>query len=716
MTRRAFLSQFLVVLVSSAVAASADSALGALRAGLDAPRAALQHFGWSLGVWGLPCALWAALSALLLAALIDDRPLQLAVREQWARAEQRERLGAALLVAAPLLACVYALALGLRRYHNAELAAALLTFLVSSALLLSLACLPLLLGWVRRGRARGAAARLLRWALALDALVLCWLVLESWSGLAQLDGGLIAAPLGFVAAGIWCDRSPRIRALGLRALWLLLTPLGALLLWTLLSGEIAGVELARRGVWSPYLVAGLRTASDLDGDGYSSLLGGGDCAPLDSAVHPGASEISGDGIDNNCVGGDAGGDWQARRPSWGAQVHGSPKNLNVVIVTIETFRRDHASFLRSERDTTPELRALAKDALVFERMYSAAPLTRLALASLFSSYAPSEIAWQPQGREKRMRRIGPETPWLPELLGARGYDTLAVLTDFSAFTPQEDAGFERGFRHYDLSTRLEYRGGTMRGFPAAEQLDKTLVLLQTLKRPFLLWVHLFEPHYVYEQPAGAPVFGEGEQARYDAEIWHVDRQLGRLFRELRRLGMWDETVLFVSGDHGEAFGEHQDRWHGSNLHDPQLCPAALLRVPGVTGRRVAEAVTFTDIAPTIARVLGERQIFDRLRGRSLTPFLHGKPLPEGSRGFVVESFSVDDGHAYQAAFIDYPLKLIYSEDGRRFSLFDLQRDPLERRALDASSDPRASSLLKSLTGYLEHARPRSSTGAALGGR
>jgi hypothetical protein len=81
-----------------------------------------------------------------------------------------------------------------------------------------------------------------------------------------------------------------------------------------------------------------------------------------------------------------------------------------------------------------------------------------------------------------------------------------------------------------------------------------------------------------------------------------------------------------------------------------------------------------------------------------------RPLPAGSNGFVAESFSVDDGHAYQAAFIDYPLKLIYVEEGRRFSLFDLSRDPSERRPLEPASDPRAAPLVRALVGYLEHVR------------
>jgi len=529
---------------------------------------------------------------------------------------------------------------------------------------------------------------------------------ECRAGLAQLDGRLLAAPLALLVALVGLDRLGGVRG---RTVAVLGGSGGVLLLsWLLFlfGGLRASGAVAAHGAWSRPLIALVQALTDVDRDGYSSFLGGGDCAPFDASINPSAVEIPGDGVDNNCIGGDAGQASAPRRPIWGASAHGSPRDLDVVVVTIEALRRDHASFIGASRDTTPTLRSLAPESLVFERMYSAAPLTRLSIASLFSSYAPSEIEWLAQDPAKRMRHLSQRTPWLPELLRARGYETIAVLSDFSAFTPQEDAGFERGFEHYDISTKLEYRGGTMWGFPAAEQVDKALGYLRAARRPFLLWLHLFEPHYRYEQPPDAPVFGSDEQARYDAEIWHADHELGRLIAGLRELHAWDNTVLLVTGDHGEAFGEHQDRWHGSNLFDPQLRPAALLRVPGVTGKRLALSVTFTDLAPTIARILGDRQTFDQLRGRSLAPLFHHAELPDGENSFVAETFSVDDGHAYQAALVAYPLKLTYVEAGQKFSLYDLKSDPGELVALDPRSDPRAAPLLQELVGYLERTRSR----------
>ncbi|RYZ01361.1 MAG: hypothetical protein EOO73_35810 [Myxococcales bacterium] len=696
---RAFIRQLAVTATAFGTASFAEG----LCASWGEPAASLTErllrVAWSVGLLALPCALLAAAIAWLLAVLCDEDSFA----DAWRLRPSRPALPLAVGALSLLTLAEYGVALWSRRFHNAELAAVLVALLTSAAVLVLTVVGAAVARWLRAGGSRRVV-----WAVSVMsfALALALLVSQSWAGLVQLDACLAAAPLVFVLTCFAADRWLLVRVAPVK----IVLAAGAVALaaaasfWG--SGARAATMLATHGAWGRPVIVALRSVSDFDRDGYSGLLGGGDCAPFDRRINPSAVEVPNDGLDNNCVGGDAGNAVEIRRPIWGASVHGSPTNQNVVIVTIETLRHDHASFVAAARDTTPNLRQIAASSLVFERMYSAAPYTRLSLASLFSSLAPSEIDWQLLAPEKHMRHISPRTPWLPELLAARGYETIAVLTNFAAFTPQEDIGFERGFRHYDVSTALTYRGGTMWGFPAAEQVDKALAYVERAKRPFFLWLHLFEPHFRYEQPPGAPVFGADQRARYDAEIWHVDAQLGRLFQGLRRLRAWDDTVLFVTGDHGEAFGEHDDRWHGTNLFDPQVRPAALLRVPGVAGKRLDVSVTFTDVAPTLARVLGDRETFDQLRGRSLAPLMHHRALPAAQSGFVVETFNIEDGLAYQAALVDYPLKLVYEEAGQRFALFDLAHDAREQQPLDPRSDPRASPLLRELVGYLERARPR----------
>lgn len=692
-----------------ALAVMVEAAISGFGAHAGSLRQRAEIAFWVVGLWALPALgstlLLTALAALALGDVSFPSALARALRQE----PQRRALLLGVLGSSLLFGGVFALSRFGASFHDVELAAASVAALSVALTALLGVGLRALWRWLARPEASKSQASFVAVGVILVSCVVVGSVLNQCrAGLEQLDPGLLGLPLALLAgiAGSSLDLPRRLRL----ALLAGLASIGlAAWLGFLAAGERAAVAASRYGVWSRLLVSGLQRVSDFDHDGYSSLLGGGDCAPFDAQVHPGAVEVPGDGVDNNCVGGDAARAAPPHRPVWTASAHADPRKLNVVVVTIEALRHDHASFLGALRDTTPTLRELGPRCLVFERMYSAASFTRLSIASLFSSLAPSEIDWLPQDASKRMRHIGPRTPWLPELLEQHGYETIAVLTDFSAFTPQENAGFERGFTHYDVSTSLEYRGGTMWGFPAATQVDKALGYVRAARRPFLLWLHLFEPHYRYEQPPGAPVFGQDDKARYDAEIWHADHELGRLLSGLRSLGVWDDTLLFVSGDHGEAFGEHGDRWHGTSLFEPQVRPAALLRIPGVSGRRVDSAVTFTDIAPTLARILGDRQSFDQLRGRSLAPLIHHPDLPPGEDGFVIETFSVEDGHAHQAAWIAYPLKLIYQQQSGRFTLFDLERDPGELAPIEPDSDPRALPLMRELSLYLERTHPAAVT-------
>jgi arylsulfatase A-like enzyme len=459
--------------------------------------------------------------------------------------------------------------------------------------------------------------------------------------------------------------------------------------------------LSRHGAWSPAVLSVLRRVSDWDSDGYSAWFGGGDCEAFDGTVHPGALEVPRDGLDNNCVAGD-GGDlaaMDAPRPVTPA-LAGVPSRPNLLLVTIETLRADRLSLLGYGRPTTPRLEELAKQSVVFETTYASAPSTRLSLAALLSGRLPSAIKWLPQAHVKQMRRIATETPWLPSRLADSGYFTAAVHTDFRAFTAVESAGFDRGFERFDTSTRLAFFGGTMQGFPAAAQVDRSLALLDEAAgtRPWFLWTHFVEPHYLYEQPVNAPRFGGSEADLYDAEIAEADRQVGRLVDALRQRGLLDSTLILVLGDHGEEFGEHGARFHGSNLYEPQVRTAALLRIPGFRAQRVREAISFVDLMPTLLDLMGLRSDFEPLMGRNLVALLLGQRL---TPGLFIENFRVNDGTRALLGFVEWPLKLIYSDDGAALELYDVQKDPLEQRNLYSVGDARSRRLEHRLHGYLE---------------
>lgn len=636
------LELWLRLFLACAAATSAEAIVAALRP---------SGLSWGLGLLGaaafLPAA-WIASgigTALVLGVRTSLRHLRQAGILGATRLELPESLAAALLVGpVALLSTWWVVSAGASAFRNPDLGALLVAI---GALGLSVAAvvawaLLALLGRAVRTRDGGPGV-----AAALSTpgalLTLCLIVIAARGqelGLGLLEPRLFVAPLvGLVAAPVilWLRHGRALK----KGAFLLVS--GAALLSSgvatrSLSGDLW--VLSHRGPWSR-LVLG-RLVHDPGLPGVRSVSRAAVAAPP-----------------RPC---------QKEAPSFGA---------NLVLVTIETLRADHTSLLGYDRPTTPHLEALAPESVVLERMLAQAPGTRLSLSALLSGTLPSKIPWIPQAAAKQMRRIGEETPWLPSLLLSHGYRTLAALVNFRAFTDLENAGFDRGFSRYDVSTELAYRGGTMRGFPGSAQVKRALELIDAgAGRPFFLWVHLVEPHFLYEQPPEAPVFGSDEVALYDAEIWEADRQLGRLVDGLRQRGLFDRTLLLVTGDHGEEFGEHGARWHNTNLYQPQLHTATLLRIPGFRGRRVQELTSFVDLFPTLLSLLGCDAGLEPLDGRNLSALFQRGERP-GETSVVVEQFRVENGTEYQTALIDWPLKALYTDE-RRFELYDLGDDPLER--------------------------------------
>jgi arylsulfatase A-like enzyme len=590
-------------------------------------------------------------------------------------------------------------------FSNAELSALLSALSTLATAALAAAAWVLVRATLSRmlesRRSRGVAVCGLAVYLALVVLGSARAV-----GFTQLDPGLLLTAAAVLLAFLASRRALR------PAPWLLATMLSipiALAAARQPSEPSPFSLLARHGSWSKATVFRARGLVDRDGDGFSAWFAGGDCDDRDPRVHPGAKEIARDGVDNDCFGGDAADPPRSSAPRLLDVPAAVPGRPNLVLVTIETLRPDHLSLFGYTRPTTPRLEALAPSSVVFERAYAAAPGTRLSLAALLSGRTPSSLGWLPQPAARQMRRLAPDNPWLPELLARSGYRTLAVLANFRLFTGVENAGFERGFEVYDCSSELSFTGGAMQGFPGNAQVNRALELLDASDaRPFALWLHLFEPHHRYEQSPHVARFGDDELARYDAEIAEADRQLGRLVDGLVARVLLDRTLLVVSGDHGEEFGEHGGRFHATNLYEAQVRTALLIRVPGIDPARVRDPVVLTDLAPTLTELLRVPAIGGAVEGRNLLPLLT-RGEPPGT-GFFLENFRVESGAQRTTALVEWPFKLIYEHEGRTFELYDLERDPLERSNLYQPPSGTADRLVARLHDRLERGAPTSPVG------
>ena len=366
-----------------------------------------------------------------------------------------------------------------------------------------------------------------------------------------------------------------------------------------------------------------------------------------------------------------------------------PAARNVLLITIDTLRADHVGAYGWARARTSTLDRIAKNGALFEHAYAAAPITLPSHATLLTGrYPPGHGA-----RDNGMR-MSPDVPTLATELHVKGFATAAFV---AAFPLDHQFGLNRGFDVYGDRLPRGADGRPANERPAADVVNDALswlrqnVELRTQhselrtrnderpatndQRPFFLWVHLFEPHAPYGDPSNAsrPVL-----ERYDEEIATADREAGRLIAALGPAAA--STLVVAAGDHGEAFGEHEEYAHSIFVYDTTLRVPLVMSGPGIpAGTRLTEAVTLADVAPTVMRALGAPMT--KVDGIDLSPAFSGTPLPE--RELYAESFAplVEFGWAPLRAVRSGGWKLIASP---KPELFDSRTDPDERSNAIAS--------------------------------
>jgi arylsulfatase A-like enzyme/Tfp pilus assembly protein PilF len=277
---------------------------------------------------------------------------------------------------------------------------------------------------------------------------------------------------------------------------------------------------------------------------------------------------------------------------------------NIVLITLDTTRADHMGFLGSKRGATPHLDALARQSVVFTRAYSQVPLTTASHAAILTGTYPQFNHVVDFGVP-----LAAGLPYLPDILHGDGYHTAAfvaslVLDPLDGTAP----GFDRGFEVYDAGFHLRARGADRYQTVerrAGEVVSHALAWLGARPRgPFFLWVHLYDAHDPYDPPA--PYRQRFASDLYDGEIAYADSQVGRLLTALRTQGIYDNTLIAVMADHGEAFGEHGERTHGVFLYDETIHVPLLFKLPAPrsAGKRIESRAGLVDVAPTILKEAG----------------------------------------------------------------------------------------------------------------
>lgn len=275
------------------------------------------------------------------------------------------------------------------------------------------------------------------------------------------------------------------------------------------------------------------------------------------------------------------------------------KRPNIIVITLDTTRADRMGFLGSKRGLTPSLDALARQGIVFTRAYAQVPLTTPSHASIFTGTYPQFNQLNFMGQA-----LTDDLPYLPDLLKHHGYKTAAFVGSLIIDSKNAvAAGFGRGFDTYDAPFHNRgkgedrYRSVERR---AQDVVSHSLVWLKSHSQtPFFVWVHCYDPHAPYDPPE--PYKSRFSSELYDGEIAYTDSAIGRLLNGLHEMGLYENTMIALMADHGEALGEHGEHHHGIFLYDETVHVPLLLKLPQnrFAGKRVDGRVRLVDVAPTI---------------------------------------------------------------------------------------------------------------------
>jgi arylsulfatase A-like enzyme/thioredoxin-like negative regulator of GroEL len=319
---------------------------------------------------------------------------------------------------------------------------------------------------------------------------------------------------------------------------------------------------------------------------------------------------------------------------------------NIILITLDTTRADRMGFLASKRGLTPNLDAMARQGVAFTHAYAHVPITTASHTTILTGTYPQFNRVNDFGIP-----LSPRLPYLPDLLHAQGYHTGAfvgslILDPLDGTAP----GFDRGFEVYDAGFHLRRHG--MDRYKSVERRAGDVVnhalawLSQLPNGPFFLWVHLYDAHDPYDPPP--PFKARFASQPYDGEIAYADSAVGKLLDEIRKHGLYDETLIAVMADHGESLGAHGENTHGIFLYDETLHVPLLFKLPAsrAAGKRIDARVRLVDVAPTILQEAG-LPVPKEMQGESLSAMMMKLPVSPHGAATVEEERS-----AY--AETDYP--------------------------------------------------------------
>jgi arylsulfatase A-like enzyme len=442
--------------------------------------------------------------------------------------------------------------------------------------------------------------------------------------------------------------------------------------------------IATRGTHSMHLSRMARDAFDRDGDGYAAVLGGGDCDESDPAINPGAVDVPGNGIDEDCDGADAIAPDERPTALTNAErsryldsdearaLRDGVTAAPVILISVDALRADQLEPTEVNRGELPALFRLLDSSVWFRNAFSPSAGTDVSLSGLVTGLVDPFVeidttlieAITATGRPAHAVLPREVLRWAPRTLITRGLDSVGhVIND----EIQRDVG-SHTTSVLTTDRALAFVDKVTRDDPAA---------------PFFLWVHYFDVHEHAQVELSdrhlRAIEGAGDlrqtAPKYRALLRLTDREIGRLLDALAAKGIWDRAVIALLSDHGESLGEDPrlpDR-HGMYVYNALTRVPLAIRAPGAPSRQVAEPVSLIDVYPTLVELLG---LDPRGELAGASQFLHMLPAPPPEPHRPGRALPLNESD--QWGVLVWPHKLMVRPADNLVELYDIERDPGER--------------------------------------
>jgi arylsulfatase A-like enzyme len=457
-----------------------------------------------------------------------------------------------------------------------------------------------------------------------------------------------------------------------------------------------------------------------------------------------------------------------QEPQWGNQkvkpTTKAASRPNVILITLDTVRADHLSLYGYKRDTTPNLRKFSKEAILYTHAIAPGDMTLSTHASIFTGlYSKRHGAHWDFPNFVYGRPLADKIHTLSEILSDKGYLTMGVVANLGFLSHK--FGLDRGFYYYDNRAPVLFFGqakfyslrrsisNILACFASPSDLDQVYFRAEDINKevfnlldnqrnkqtPFFLFVNYMDAHAPYIPPAPFDAIYPGKDktftqalyhkidkqimmlerklteeegshliSQYDGSIAYIDFHIGKLISRLKEIGLYENCLIIITSDHGEAFGEKDLFEHGVSVYQDQINVPLIIKYPD--SRRstiVDDTVSLCDLMPSVLDVLGFEIPVD-IDGQSLLRLKHNE-----SREIMSESYPkgyLVDWHPrfrrIERAIFSGRFKFINSTAGKR-ELYDLSKDLDEKENLYGAAEGTSRELEAKLNRWLRETKEES---------